>query len=156
MLSSAPGRGLILFRGGLVLVTLRVRSLVWFATGVVLTLLATLLVSQAWRADAAPGDTDATFVPVTPCRLFDTRPGEPPSGGKKSPLSAGASNAMVQKVTGSVGNCVGIPSDAVAVSLNVTIVAPSAQSNLRVFPADVSAPVASNLNWLADQSPTPN
>jgi len=128
----------------------------WFTTGVVLTLFATLLVFSEWRADAAPGDADTTFVPVAPCRLFDTRPGELPNGGKKSPLGAGESNVMLQKVTGSVGDCVGIPSDAKAVAMNVTIVGPTAQSNLRVFPADVQTPNASNLNWLAGQSPTPN
>jgi hypothetical protein len=40
--------------------------------------------------------------------------------------------------------------------MNVTIVSPTAQSNLRLFPANVSTPTASNLNWLAGQSPTPN
>jgi len=138
------------------MVTLRVRSVVWFATGIALTLLAGLLVFSQWRVDAAPGDTDSTFVPVAPCRLFDTRPGEKPDGPKKSPLGAGDNLVMQQKVTGSVGDCVGIPGDAAAVSLNVTIVGPTSQSNLRVFPADVPTPDASNLNWLAGQSPTPN
>ena len=140
----------------LVTVTLRVRSAVWFATGVVLTLLATLLVTQAWQADAAPGDEDSTFVPVAPCRLFDTRPDKPPNAGNKTPLGAGEANVRSQQVTGSVGNCVGIPANATAVSMNVTIVSPTAQSNLRVFPADVPTPTASNLNWLPGQSPTPN
>jgi hypothetical protein len=40
--------------------------------------------------------------------------------------------------------------------MNVTIVNPTAQSNLRVYPADVATPTASNLNWLPGQSPTPN
>jgi hypothetical protein len=83
------------------------------------------------------------------------RPGHSPNTGKKSPLAAGDSNVHTQQVTGNVGNCV-IPSDAVAVSMNVTIVSPTAQSNLRVFPADVATPTASNLNWLPGQSPTPN
>jgi hypothetical protein len=138
------------------MVTLRIRSLVWFATGVALTLLATVLVMQTWRVDAAPGDKDSTFVPTAPCRLFDMRPGEAPSGGKKSPLVAGESSVHVQQVTGSVGNCVAIPAEATAVSMNVTIVSPTAQSNLRVYPADVATPTVSNLNWLPGQSPTPN
>lgn len=139
-----------------VMLTLRIRSIVWFATGIALTLIATLLVTQAWRVDAAPGDTDSTFVPVTPCRLFDTRPGEVPDGGKKSPLASGDGDALVQQVTGAVGDCVGIPAGATAVSMNVTIVNPTAQSNLRVFPDGVATPTVSNLNWLAGQSPTPN
>jgi hypothetical protein len=137
-------------------VTLRVRSMVWFSTGVVLAVLATVLVMQTWRVDAAPGDKDSTFVPVTPCRLFDMRPGEEPNGGKKLPLAAGEGNVHVQQVTGNVGNCVAIPAEATAVSMNVTIVSPTAQSNLRVYPADVATPTVSNLNWLPGQSPTPN
>jgi hypothetical protein len=78
--------------------TVRVRTVAWFATAIVLSILATLLVTQAWTADAAPGDTDSTFVPVTPCRLFDTRPDEAPNSGKKTPLAAGVSDALVQQV----------------------------------------------------------
>ncbi|RLE20054.1 MAG: hypothetical protein DRJ50_11360, partial [Actinobacteria bacterium] len=103
----------------------RVRSVVWFATGVVVALFATVLVSQAWKVDAAPGDTDSTFVPVAPCRLFDMRPGEAPLTGKKTPLGAGESNVHTQQVTGSIGRCVGIPAGATAVSMNVTIVNPT-------------------------------
>jgi hypothetical protein len=136
------------------MVTLRVRSIVWFATGVALTLFATVLVMQTWRVDAAPGDSDSTFVPVTPCRLFDMRPSEAPSGGKKTPLAAGA--PATQQVTGNIGNCSLPTTGVVAVSMNVTIVSPTAQSNLRVYPADVATPTVSNLNWLPGQSPTPN
>jgi len=40
--------------------------------------------------------------------------------------------------------------------MNVTIVNPTSPSFLTVFPADADAPLASNLNWVAGQSPTPN
>jgi hypothetical protein len=36
--------------------TIRVRTAAWFATAVVVSMFATLLVMQEWRADAAPGD----------------------------------------------------------------------------------------------------
>lgn len=49
-----------------------------------------------------------------------------------------------------------MPTGAVAVAMNVTIVAPTAQSHLRVFPANVALPNVSSLNWSAGQSPTPN
>jgi hypothetical protein len=135
--------------------TIRVRTAAWFATAVVISVFATLLVMQEWRADAAPGDSDATWVAVEPCRLFDYRPGKEPLDGKKTPLVAGA--PATQQVTGTVGNCT-IPTDGVvAVSMNVTIVSPTAQSNLRLYPADAaSEPVVSNLNWLAGDSATPN
>jgi len=135
--------------------TIRVRTVAWCAVATVLVLVCSLLIAQPWAVNAAPGDEDATLFPVAPCRLFDFRPGQEPAGGKKSPLGAGAGNVHTQQVTGTVGNCV-IPADASAVAMNVTIVNPTAQSNLRVYPADASLPTASNLNWVAGQSPTPN
>jgi hypothetical protein len=132
--------------------------MVWFATGVVLTLLATVLVMQTWRVDAVPGDTDSTFVPTSPCRLFDYRPAPHTVGPRSAPLGAG--DTHIQQVTGSNGDCIGplaIPGDAVAVAMNVTAVGPTAQSNLRVFPADVATvPTVSNLNFSAGQKPVPN
>jgi hypothetical protein len=134
--------------------TIRVRTAAWFATAVVVSVFATLLVMQEWRADAAPGDTDATWVPIEPCRLFDYRPGESPSGGKKTPLVAGS--AVTQQVTGTVGNCVLPITGVVGVSLNVTAVNGTAQSNLRLYPADAAVPLVSNLNWQAGDSPVAN
>jgi hypothetical protein len=125
-----------------------------FALGATLGVALTIGATQAWNVTAAPGDTDSTFVPVAPCRLFDTRPGEAPLGGKKTPLGAG--QEITQQVTGSIGNCKSIPADAVAVTLNVTIVNPTAQSNLRLWPANEARPTSSNLNWIARQAPTPN
>ena len=127
-----------------------------FALGAALGVALTIGATQAWNVTAAPGDDDATFVPVAPCRLFDTRPALPPAGGKKTPIGPGAANVMTQQVTGNVGNCVGIPSDAVAVAMNVTIVNPTGSSNLRIYPANESVPTASNLNYTPGQAPTPN
>jgi hypothetical protein len=135
--------------------TIRMRTAAWFATAVVISVFATLLVMQEWRADAAPGDSDATWVAVEPCRLFDYRPGKEPSGGKKTPLAAGAQ--ATQQVTGTVGNCKIPTTGVVAISMNVTIVSPTAQSNLRLYPADAAKePVVSNLNWLAGDSAKAN
>jgi hypothetical protein len=134
---------------------IRVRWMGWVAAAVVVVLAGPLLVVRPWSVGAAPGDSDATFVPTAPCRLFDFRPGKDPTGGKKTPLAAGAGNVWTQRVTGAVGDCT-VPVGAVGVSMNVTITNPSAQSNLRVYPADVGVPNASSLNWVAGQSPTPN
>ncbi|MEO1057354.1 MAG: hypothetical protein AAFY28_10615 [Actinomycetota bacterium] len=116
---------------------------------------AAVAIVYALSADAAPGDDDATFVPIPNCRLFDFRPGDDNVGPKNTPLGPGDANAYTQQVTGTNGNC-NIPDDAIGVSLNTTIVGPTAQSNLRIFPADEATPLASSLNWLAGQSPTPN
>jgi hypothetical protein len=135
--------------------TIRVRTAAWFATAVVISVFATLLVMQEWRADAAPGDSDATWVAIEPCRLFDYRPGEEPAGGKKTPLVAGA--PATQQVTGNIGNCTIPTTGVVAVSMNVTVVQGTAQSNLRLYPADAATePVVSNLNWKAGDSATAN
>ncbi len=109
---------------------------------------------SAWHVNAA-SENQSSFVPTAPCRLFDTRPGNEPTTGKKTALGAGDSNVHTQQVTGAVGNCQ-IPTDAVAISMNVTAVNGTARSNLRVYPANVPTPTASNLNWTAGQSPTPN
>ncbi len=132
------------------------RSIGKMAIGGVLGAILAITATQAWQATAAPGDTDSTYVPVPPCRLLDMRPGTAPAAGKKTPLGAGVANVFTQQVTGNVGSCVGIPSDAVAVAMNVTITDPTAQSFLTVYPADQALPNASNLNWVAGGSPTPN
>ncbi len=134
----------------------RIPSIAWMASTGVLALVCALLVVEPWSAGAAPGDEDATLFPIEPCRLFDFRPGAEPDGDKKTPLAAGESNVHVQQVTGDVGNC-SIPSSAIAVAMNVTITDPTAQSNLRIYPSDVTeVPTVSSLNWLPGQSPTPN
>ncbi|MEM9515037.1 MAG: hypothetical protein AAGA42_09285 [Actinomycetota bacterium] len=130
------------------------RTIVWTATGVLLGAVLAVLVMTAWHAEASPGDDDATFVPISNCRLFDTRSPDG-VGPKTTPLGPGEPNVYTQQVTGTNGNCT-IPPGATGVAMNVTIVNPTAQSNLRVFPADVPTPLASNLNWLPGQSPTPN
>ncbi|MEO1055925.1 MAG: hypothetical protein AAFY28_03330 [Actinomycetota bacterium] len=110
---------------------------------------------SAWRVDASGGGEDSTYVPVTPCRLFDTRSGPDNVGSRSTPVGAGVAGAHVQQVTGVNGDCE-VPVGAVGVSLNVTVVNGSAQSNLRLYPEGVEPPLASNLNWIAGQAPTPN
>ncbi len=132
--------------------TVRVRSLVWFATGAALSILATVMVVQTWRADAAASEDETTFVPITPCRLFDYRPG---AGVSQRSTPIGPAETATQQITGAVGACT-IPPDATGVALNVTITQPTAASNLRIFPAGVPVPNASNLNWTAGQGDTPN
>ena len=138
--------------------TIRVRSVAWTATTIVLAVICTLLVTQAWSVGAAPGDTDSTFVPTPGCRAFDYRPAPNQVGPRPTPQGAG--EVVTQQITGSVGDCTGplaIPADAVAVAMNVTVVNPTAQSNLRLFPADLTAvPTVSNLNFSAGQAPFPN
>jgi hypothetical protein len=107
-----------------------------------------------WQADAAPGDDASSFVPIAPCRLFDYRPAPFTVGTRTSAL--GPAETHLQQVTGDVGNC-DIPDGITAVSLNVAVLQGTASSYLVLFPANLtSAPLASSLNWVAGQPPTPN
>ncbi len=139
-------------------VEIRIRTVIWTATAAVLSVAATLIVTSAWSAGAAPGDTDSTYVPTAGCRAFDLRPAPNQVGSRSTPLGAG--EVYTQQITGGVGECTGplaIPADAVAVAMNVTAVNPTAQTNLRLFPADLAdVPLLSNLNVAAGQAPFPN
>jgi hypothetical protein len=94
----------------------------------------------------------AVFVPITPCRLFDTR-ADQPVGDRIAPIAAG--ETFTQQVRGMTGNCT-IPDDAVGVAMNVTVVNGSAASFLTIWPTDAPMPLASSLNWVAGAAPTPN
>lgn len=134
------------------MITFRIRSLMWFAAGAAIALLLAAMFVGV-RTQAAPGDDETTFVPITPCRLFDTRPAPNTVGARSSALAA--ADTHIQQVTGAQGDCT-LPDDVTAVSLNVTIANPTSQSFLSVFPSDADRPTASNLNWVAGQSATPN
>ncbi len=128
-------------------VTIRVRSLVWFVTGAMLAAAVTLMYVTAWRADAAPGDADTTRVAIAPCRLADLRPPNTPA------LVSGETRSF--QVHGSNGDC-NIPTDAVAVSMNVTATDATAATFLTLWAADEPQPLASSLNPFPGQPPTPN
>jgi len=102
-------------------------------------------------AERASGER-SVFVPIVPCRLFDTRE-EAPIGPRTTPL--GPEGVMTQAVHGTNGNC-SIPADATAVALNVTTTNSTAASYLTLWPSDTARPLASNLNWTAGAPPTPN
>jgi hypothetical protein len=132
-------------------VTIRRQSLVGFAIGVVVTLIATLVIVYASRADAAPGDADSTFVPMTPCRLIDTRRA-PDRVGTIGTFSANDTRPVAAH--GTNGECT-IPSDSVGLSLNVTALNATAPTFVAVWP-EGKRPTVSSLNPTPGQPPTPN
>ena len=93
------------------------------------------------------------YVPITPCRLFDTRPAGDNVGLRATPLSS--NETFVATVQGTNGKCT-IPTGAISAALNVTVTNPTAASYLTVFPSDKPLPLASSLNWVSGQPPTPN
>ncbi len=95
-----------------------------------------------------PASSATMFVPAAPVRILDTRTGTG-TGGATLPLTAGA--VMVLQVTGVQG----IPADAVAVELNVTVTEGTVPAFLTVWPTGTDRPTASSLNITPGQN-TPN
>ena len=82
------------------------------------------------------------FSPVpNPSRLLDTRIGVGASAVAKVPASG-----VLQLQVGGAG---GVPGDAAAAALNVTVTNPAAAGFVTVYPCGVDRPLASNLNYVA-------
>lgn len=95
-------------------------------------------VSQSF-AVSITAPTALQFVPVTPCRVVDTRLANGPFGAPE--LAAGSTRNF--NIPSS--NC-GIPSNAAAYSLNVTVVPDANLSYLSIWPSGQAQPVVSTLN----------
>ncbi|MBV9222955.1 MAG: choice-of-anchor D domain-containing protein [Acidobacteriaceae bacterium] len=80
-----------------------------------------------------------TFVPVTPCRIADTRSINGPLGGPEM-------RAQATRDFDIPSSACGIPSTAVAYSLNVTAVPDGKLDWLTIWPAGQSRPLVSTLN----------
>ena len=80
---------------------------------------------------------------LTPARLLDTRDG---SGGVAGPVGQG------QTIDVKVTDRGGVPANAKAVALNVTVTEPSTGSYLTVFPTGDPRPLASSVNMVRGQT----
>jgi hypothetical protein len=90
----------------------------------------------------SPG-TGAKFTPtLNPTRVLDSRVG--------TGLNGAWGAAQTRNLQ--VGGAAGVPSDAVGVVMNTTVVGPTQPSHLSVYPAGVSPPGVSNLNFVAGQT----
>jgi hypothetical protein len=136
-------------------VTIPLRTLVAFAAGLVVATII-LFAFQAVTADAAPANTDTTFVPVTPCRLVDTRPGDPNVGPQSTPIPQNDPVTFTACGTGDGGSVCDLPVSATAISTNTTTVNATAFSFVTLYPADAALPRTSNLNLAPGQAATPN
>lgn len=129
------------------------------SSGLVLATVAGLAAGAVLTGSLAPVEADLgsgdrpVFVPMTPCRIFDTRPGSDNVGPRSTPL--GTADGYTVNGRGPTGNCT-IPNDAVALTLNVTAVGATLQTNIRVFPTGAPLPLTSNLNPAPGAPPTPN
>ncbi|GAB2975190.1 right-handed parallel beta-helix repeat-containing protein [Saccharothrix stipae] len=88
------------------------------------------------------------FNPIYPERLLDTRTGT----GMPSPRPIAGGETFTQKVAGHYTG--GVPADADAALLNITVVDPRAAGHLTAFPTGKANPQTSNLNYAAGQTVT--
>lgn len=104
-------------------------------------------------------DTGAkpVFVPITPCRIMDTRNyGGFNVGSRSTPIGVDESYS-VHAAGGVNGQCDAIPASAVGLVMNVTITDVTHNTFVTIWPTDQAMPNASNLNALAGKiEPTPN
>jgi hypothetical protein len=88
-----------------------------------------------------------TFEPlVSPQRVLDTRSGEVTADGAFAGIGVRAAGSTLELT---VAGRVGVPVDAAAVVLNVTVTQPGAPGFATVFPCGVDRPTASNVNYTA-------
>jgi hypothetical protein len=110
--------------------------------GRVVSVLAVLALSS-WPAPAH-ADGPFRFYSLAPCRAVDT-------GGAQGPnLSAGTTRDFQIR-----GVC-GVPTDAKAVALNVTVVTPGARGHLRLFPSGTVMPTVSTINFAGGETALAN
>jgi hypothetical protein len=86
------------------------------------------------------------FHPSAPHRMVDTRSGIGVAAGQHTPIGANGTFALPLTDTNGVGNA-GPLATAGALSLNVTVTAPTVGGVLTVYPSGVAKPLASNLNF---------
>jgi uncharacterized repeat protein (TIGR01451 family) len=84
--------------------------------------------------------TPVGYYTVTPCRVADTRSTAPP-----------ALSANTTRVFDVAGRC-GIPADARAVAIVVTVAQQTDLGNLRLYPAGEAAPLASTINFVVGRT----
>jgi hypothetical protein len=83
------------------------------------------------------------FYPLPPCRLVDTRPGQLSALGTTGGAFAGGSSRTL-----ALANNCGLPSGALAYSLNFVVVAPGPVGYLTAYPTGVARPTVATLNAL--------
>jgi hypothetical protein len=99
------------------------------------------VIQLGWKPSTAtpPGARD--FYTVSPCRLLDTRQPSGATGGPALPLT-------MPRVIVATGRC-GIPANAKALALNITVFDPPGSGNVRLFPGDQDTTNTSTINFSA-------
>lgn len=108
-----------------------------------------LLIGVGLVVSAAPGNSDGPFQfhSLTPCRLVDTRVATLTQGGYGPILTSTGNIATdVARNFPVQGNC-GVPDTARAATINVTAVNPTNTGRFTVYPAGITAPTVSTINF---------
>lgn len=95
-----------------------------------------------WRRVSGTNTAGALTLLTGPVRVYDSRPGNPPNIGSKTPLANGATRTIDCTLNGS-----GVPIGAQAVLANVTVVNSSANGFLTAYRNGIAVPAASTINW---------
>ncbi len=131
----------------------RTDSRLWWAALAALAALVgvtILVINHSWAGATRSEGNRPVLVPISPCRLADTRSGGPI--GPNRTLQPGGTIAV--DAHGTNGQCT-LPTDAVALSMNVTALDATATTYLTIWD-DGPMPNASSLNPEPGQPPTPN
>jgi hypothetical protein len=81
-----------------------------------------------------------------PTRILDSRPPPEQVGAFATPWNPGTTREVTVAGVG------GVPANATAVTLNVTVTATTSSSFLTIWPKGSTQPTSSNLNWVAGQT----
>jgi hypothetical protein len=122
----------------------------WGSIGLAGILLAGGFVSSLTGAvtSAAAAAGGSALTPVEPARLLDTRAATTIDGQFSNIGKLAATNELALTVAGRGG----VPADAAAVAMNLTIVDPSAAGFLTAYPCGAAKPNTSNVNFVAGQT----
>lgn len=105
------------------------------------------------RSEALQGvvsRTPSTYVPVSPVRVLDTRPGT--ATGVGAPGRIGAGGTVEVKVAGQATSTGTVPAGVTAVVLNVTVTGVTAGTDVRAYPSGTLPPEVSSINATRGQT----
>ncbi len=95
-----------------------------------------------WRRVSGANTAGALTLLSSPVRVYDSRPGNPPVTGPKTPLANGASRTV-----DCTNNASGVPVGATGVLANVSVVNTSTTGFLAAFKTGTAVPGTSTINW---------
>jgi hypothetical protein len=117
-------------------------------------LISMLTVANTALAQIGNLSSDLVFVPITPCRIFDTRPsqggtGAIPTDGTKNFVISGATSFASQG--GAANDCgVSIGTNVAAAAINMTVVSGGMGGYITAYPLGSAKPLAATVNYGAN------